>query len=89
MLAEDKHMRRLYFLITVTLILAEVIAAGQDPFSGNIQSLPKTTLRRRVPRSLLQLSGNRLDLSNSIPHAGLKQPMLHLHMLLLKVLFSR
>lgn len=29
-------MKRLYFLITVTLILAEVIAAGQDPFSENI-----------------------------------------------------
>ena len=29
-------MKRLYFLITVTLILAEVIAAGQDPSSKNI-----------------------------------------------------
>jgi feruloyl esterase len=29
-------MKRLYFLITVTLVLGDVIAAGQDPFSGNI-----------------------------------------------------
>jgi len=29
-------MKRLYFLITVTLILAEVIAVGQDPYSENI-----------------------------------------------------